>query len=81
MSKESRFIEDSRYTAGEDRGLLGSSKNPGPEDPALIHPRGVWFIKPAPKEVMTVFSRPYLKKNSTEHCGHPIFGVCAHGPL
>jgi len=29
------------------------------EDPALIHPGGVWFIKPAPKEVMTVFLRPY----------------------
>jgi len=28
----------------------------------LIHPGGVWSIKPAPKEVMPVFSRPYLKK-------------------
>jgi hypothetical protein len=28
------------------------------------------------KEVMPVFSRPYLRKNSTGHCRAPIFGVC-----
>ncbi len=54
----------------------------------MILPRGVWFIKPAPKEVMPVFSRPYLKKDSTGHCRNPRFGVylsarqtCAHGTL
>jgi hypothetical protein len=44
-----------------------SSKNPDPEGPALVHPRGVMCTKRRRKEVMPVFERPYLKRNSTGH--------------
>ncbi len=45
------------------------------EGPALVHPRAVKYTEPRRKEVMPVFERPYLKKNSTGHRSEPIFGV------
>jgi len=42
--------------------ILEKCENPGPEDRALIHPRWVWFIKPAPKEVMPGLGRSFKAK-------------------
>ena len=52
-----------------------NSKNPAPEGLALVHPRGVKYSKLRLEEVMPVFERPYLKRNSTGHRSEPIFGV------
>jgi hypothetical protein len=50
------------------------SKNPGPEGPALDHPRGVKCAERRRKEVVHVFERPYLRKNSTPpECGGKYF--------
>jgi len=56
------------------------NKYPGPEDPALIHLGGVWFIKPAPKEVMPVFSRPYLKKIPPDIAATQYLGFAPMNP-
>jgi hypothetical protein len=47
--------------------FLRNGKNPGPEGPALVHPRGGKCTERRRKEVMPVFERPYLKKNSIPH--------------
>jgi hypothetical protein len=55
--------------------MIRISKDPGPKGPALGHPRGMKCTERSLKEVMPVFERPYLKKNSTGHHSDPIFGV------
>jgi hypothetical protein len=42
---------------------------------ALVHPIRMKCAELRRKEVMPVFSRPYLKRNSTRHRRDPIFGV------
>ena len=60
---------------------IGYGKNPGPKDRALVHPREVKCTEQTCKEVMLVFERPYLKKNSTGHRSDSIFGVYDDEPL
>ena len=33
------------------------------------------------QQAMPVFERPYLKRDSTVHCGEPIFGIYTFEPL
>jgi hypothetical protein len=61
--------------------MKASVKKPGPEGPALVHPKGVKGTEQRRMEVMPVFERPYLKKNSTGHRSEPIFGVYDDEPL
>ena len=60
---------------------IGYGKNPGPKDRALVHPREVKCTEGRDEEVMPVFERSYLKKNSTGHRSELIFGVYDDEPL